>query len=490
MKLSFAAFVLFEALLASASPFPKYKPASDVTLRARSPTPFRQPSPNTVSSHTVQLHRSNRRATSTRRPLGRRQYSPQGSSIFPAFGEQALTLDASVVELTAQIDLGGQLFNVIFDTGSSDLWVAGENYLCASANLTEVSRDVCNITTLYEGTYTGAVIPDEHLFVSYGSSQFAVGTVGFESVTLARLTIPNQEMSIADVVSFPGANDVSGLIGLAYPQITSAFLGNQSLAGQENHNTSARQYNNFLANVFQQQLTAPIFSLAMDRNVGGLFAIGGLPEVPAVPEFSSTPILIVDILGNGDKGDDTNFTFYTIIADDYVFGPSTNPLSRRGTSGGLKSSRNIKVPESEWTRLARPHSRRGLNGTAATNFPVIVDSGSSLTTLPAPIVEAFYSEFEVTPSAIPNGGGSFYVPCNTTAPTFGVNISGQIFFMAAEDVVVPSPSINGFCVVGIQPAPPTTKGDPSILGATWLHNVLAVFDIGASEMRFAPRLPY
>ncbi len=41
-------------------------------------------------------------------------------------------------------------------------------------------------------------------------------------------------------------------------------------------------------------------------------------------------------------------------------------------------------------------------------------------------------------------------------------------------------------VTGIQAA----AGPPAILGDTFLKNVVAVFDVGASEMRFAPHVNY
>ncbi|KAH8808912.1 aspartic peptidase domain-containing protein [Xylogone sp. PMI_703] len=455
MKLSFFTAVLLQALLATASPFPKHKRTSDVSLRARSPVPFQGPSPNVITPHTVELQR-NHRQTRRSNPLGplRRRYTM--NTPFSEFGQEYLGAVLSGGELSAEVEIGTQKFNVIFDTGSSDLWVAGEDYRCFSANFTEQSRDVCGIQTLFEGApFSGGLIPDRHLFVSYGSQQYALGPIGYDAVTLAGITVAQQELSVANIVSFPGANNASGLIGLAYPALTSAYLGNETAVGQDT-NLTVRPYNNLFTNIFQEKLTAPLFSLALQRRTGGVFALGGLPDVPVVPQFSSTPILIVDIGNRGDQIRSTNFTYYTMIADNYVVGPNA------------------------------------ADSNATSNFPVIVDSGTTLTDLPAPVVQALYEQFEVEPAVISASGGLYVVPCDTPAAVFGVTVGDQTFYMSPEDLIINDPDfttgLGGNCPLGVQPSP--SEDGPFILGATWLNNVLAVFDIGAAEMRFAPRIPY
>lgn len=498
MKVTYTGAVLLQALQATASPFRRNEqttPKLGLTFQARSPAPFREPSPNTVTPQTIPLRRRFSNVSTSK-------------SIFPKIGVEALEFNFGLGEMIAEIDIGNQTFGVIFDTGSSDLWVAGEDYTCISANATIVSNDVCNITSPFKGTYSGGIIPDLHLNVLYGTGA-ALGTMGFESVTLAGLTIPRQQMSIANIIEFPGMGNVSGLLGMAYPQLTSAFLGNETGYADDNRNTTLRLYDNLVTNIFKDNLTKPLFSLAMDRNGDGVFAMGGLPPVPFQPEFASTPILIVDIGGMHDKGDNTMFTFYTIVPDSFVFGKGGSSSSNGSTAGGaghpaspgcghrrqissraitpLKSSRDLKIPDSKWTRLAKTHyTSRSLNSTKNT-FPIIVDSGTTFTYLPSAIVQALYNEFAVRPTPLP-GMSAYGVLCNITAPTFGVEIAGKTFFMDEADLVLREEMVGDMCVLGVQPV--TSESSPFILGATFLENVVTVFDVGASEMRFAARIPY
>lgn len=82
----------------------------------------------------------------------------------------------------------------------------------------------------------------------------------------------------------------------------------------------------------------------------------------------------------------------------------------------------------------------------------------------------------------------FAAPCNTSiVPTFGVQIGGQIFEMGKETLLVSTMNMteNGMsmCALGLQPGIEAA----GLLGDTFLSNVVAVFDVGESEMRFAQR---
>lgn len=83
---------------------------------------------------------------------------------------------------------------------------------------------------------------------------------------------------------------------------------------------------------------------------------------------------------------------------------------------------------------------------------------------------------------IENEGASF-APCNASVPTLGVQINGTVFYISEADMLmqeIVDPD-TGYCLIGPQDG---TTG-PYILGDTFMNNVISVFDIGASEMRFA-----
>jgi hypothetical protein len=128
------------------------------------------------------------------------------------------------------------------------------------------------------------------------------------------------------------------------------------------------------------------------------------------------------------------------------------------------------------------------NTTSGGRFPVIVDSGYSVNILPPSLVDLYYSALNTPPQLIDIGGSSILAAaCDGEVPSFGIQIDKYVFTMAAQDILVASinATINGtvFCGLGVQPG---VEG-AGVLGDPFLSRVVAVFDIGASEMRFAQR---
>jgi hypothetical protein len=82
-------------------------------------------------------------------------------------------------------------------------------------------------------------------------------------------------------------------------------------------------------------------------------------------------------------------------------------------------------------------------------------------------------------------GGIYFTTCNATVPDFAVVIGGQTLSISAADMLLQDlrdETQDDYCAIGIQ------DGDVInnyILGEPFLNNVVAVFDVGASEMRFA-----
>lgn len=98
-------------------------------------------------------------------------------------------------------------------------------------------------------------------------------------------------------VDIQGDNVTSGLLGLAYRSLTSAYNGTDpaldTLEG-------AIHYSPIFESMYTQGLTAPLFSLALQRSSdtnklapGGYMSFGGYPPVKFRKTFTSTPILLV-----------------------------------------------------------------------------------------------------------------------------------------------------------------------------------------------------
>jgi hypothetical protein len=192
--------------------------------------------------------------------------------------------------------------------------------------------------------------------------------------------------------------------------------------------------------MYKDGLSNATFSLAIERDgssVGGYIAFGGIPpQVTTSGSYASSPIQV--LTSQGGSAD----TFYTITPDALVY-----------------------------------------KGAATSNSAqYIVDSGTSLTYLPTATAKAVAALF--SPKAtLDSSQGAYFVSCTAKAPSFGVKIGGTTFTLDPSDLILQSQkdTTTGKCLLGI-----TDGGSgPYILGDTFLSNVVAVFDVGAAQMRFA-----
>ncbi|KAB5594986.1 Lysosomal aspartic protease [Ceratobasidium theobromae] len=103
-------------------------------------------------------------------------------------------------------------FNVILDTGSSDLWLASSTCYTGCRNIP--TFDASNSTT-YKNLTTS-------FSIRYGSGQ-AAGELASDSVQMAGFQVTNQVFALADQVSANLlSNPISGLMGLGWSSIASS----------------------------------------------------------------------------------------------------------------------------------------------------------------------------------------------------------------------------------------------------------------------------
>ena len=273
-------------------------------------------------------------------------------------------------------------------------------------------------------------------------------------------------MGLANRIYGGGDGVTSGLLGMAYPILTQAFNGTNGKQDQTPGSPGQRAYDPVFTSMVKQGLVVPpYFSMSMDRNNTGWLTLGGLPPVPH-GRFSSAPIRKAQVVNISTLA--TEYSFYTVVADDYVLGD-------HNASG-------INIPGGAWTEA--------LKGFPLANaFPVVVDSGSTLASLPTAHAEAFTAQFN--PPAVYNAfTAEYWAPCTAKVPHFGVAIGGQTFFASPEDLLQQEVRLdwNGdgkmFCRVGVKDG----YGGPFILGDVFLNSVIAVYDLSINEMHFAPRL--
>ncbi|KAL2022267.1 hypothetical protein VTK56DRAFT_5877 [Thermocarpiscus australiensis] len=120
-----------------------------------------------------------------------------------------------------------------------------------------------------------------------------------------------------------------------------------------------------------------------------------------------------------------------------------------------------------------------------TQIPVLIDVGATLSYQPtAAIVNQLYAAFD-PPAQYMNSGGLFYASCNATIPKFGVQIGESPFYMAPEHLLrqAARDPTGEWCRYGVT----DTDTPPHVLGVSFLTNVVAVLDVGKSEIRFSAR---
>ncbi|XP_006214948.1 pepsin A-like [Vicugna pacos] len=144
------------------------------------------------------------------------------SKYFPVTSEAANFLDEQPLENyldteyfgTISIGTPAQNFTVIFDTGSSNLWVP--SIYCSSSACTNHNRFNPEESSTYQGT-------DETLSITYGTGSMT-GILGYDTVQVAGISDVNQIFGLSETEpgSFLYYAPFDGILGLAYPSISSS----------------------------------------------------------------------------------------------------------------------------------------------------------------------------------------------------------------------------------------------------------------------------
>ncbi|KAK5167020.1 uncharacterized protein LTR77_007749 [Saxophila tyrrhenica] len=395
-----------------------------------------------VAEHVVPLKRGNAKSLSSTyvQAMRGRKLADAGGGRLGTGQAQLTSVEAGQVFL-APVTVGGQEFEVVVDTGSSDPWLVVPTFECYDP-YTGDPRDQgeCYFGPAYNPSLSSNYqrVPNENF-----------------NITLGGITVPRQKFGTVDYAAWFGDGYSSGLIGFAYGTLTSAYQGEDPT---QDRRGGTLLYNPLFVNMYNQSLIAPIFALAIDRdpNNGGLLALGGIPDIPHSPYWVSTPIESVGFfIGTRTPA----YEFYTIESDGFAFSAfDSAQFDVQGTNNPRKT----------------PIIEAG---------SVIIDSGTSLVYAPPAVAEGVNLAFD-PPGRFDEDYGAWYVDCNAQPPVFGVSVEKKIFYVNGADMIIPS--AQDVCISGVQ----SNNGGLTILGDVWMKNVISVFDIGAEMMRFAAREYY
>lgn len=81
-------------------------------------------------------------------------------------GESTASVQLTGHTYVANVTIGEQEMPVLIDTGSADLWVAPDSFVCLDEDHNEAQRETCNIPVYFQGTFSGGVLEDEYFSIS------------------------------------------------------------------------------------------------------------------------------------------------------------------------------------------------------------------------------------------------------------------------------------------------------------------------------------
>lgn len=314
-------------------------------------------------------------------------------------------------------------FTVIFDTGSSNLWIPSKECSLISWCLGKPKYDHSK-----SSTYTAN---GTKFSIEYGSGAMT-GFFSTDTITIGGQTVPKQ--TFAEAVKVPGfVNNFRFLIG-KFDGIMGMAFQNISVGGDPGV-PGAGPLPVFL-NMVKQGLADPLFSFYLkgDPNStdGGEMTLGGMDSSHYTGDITWVPLT-----------HDTYFEF------------------------GMSS---ISV---DGINFCKP--------TTGNACAAIADTGTSLMAGPPDAIKAINKGIGAT--ILPNGEATIDCSKIPTLPNVTIVLSGHTFTLTGKDYVL---NVQGQCLsgfLGIQ-APP---GDalPWILGDVFIRAYYSIFDIGNNRVGFA-----
>lgn len=154
-----------------------------------------------------------------------------------------------------------QTFNVVLDTGSSDLWVASTE--CRTCSSSTPMFDASGSSSIQESSQATTI--------QYGSGAVR-GSLAQDTVSLGGLTLSDQTfLAVSQTTSSLLDGSLSGILGLAFPAISSTQSTPLWLALADDGQLDASEFAFYITRLIDD-------TSATQEDYGGIFTLGGVNE--------------------------------------------------------------------------------------------------------------------------------------------------------------------------------------------------------------------
>ncbi|KAJ7090259.1 aspartic peptidase domain-containing protein [Mycena belliarum] len=309
--------------------------------------------------------------------------------------------------------IGGQVFRLVFDTGSSDLWIASTD--CHDQDCLAVPRYSPGISAT--STETGLLFELDYLVGKVH------GQIAFDTVALGPYQVQSQVFATVDQTANLGlaSTATSGILGFCFPD-TAAIPATAGATLLENIMSSFEP-------------SRRVFAFHLSRSSGfndpsASFTLGALD-----PAFVQDPTLL-----------------------------ALSPVARTGATYDY-----WKLPVLHFTFNGQPFTLSASRVIGADNPIAVLDTGTTLILGPSADVDALYALFG--PAARNDPSAGYQVRC-THASLLGIVLGDppREYLLHPADVAWAEGAAGGWCTGGIQPNDAVNAGD-WLFGDVFLRNV-------------------
>lgn len=392
------------------------------------------PSARSVEAGTLQLDFSVVRSSTSLNPRNAHLLNKRDTD-----GTLEVVLNNRFTHYNVPVELGtpAQTFNLLVDTGSSDLWViSSDNPYCAktTAELQNSNYFNCSASGTFDASASSTFSRNNSdFFIQYGDGTVAEGDWGTDTFTISGTTIPNMSFGLGSTT-----NSTTGILGVGY-------AANEATVGIKNPYV----YRNLpLRLVDSGVINTPAYSLWLnDVNADtGSILFGGVDHA----KYNGT-LLKVPVLKSSSSSVYSSF----LVALDGLTVTSDGQTGSNILGGAIRA---------------------------------LLDSGTSLSYFPESVADELISN--QLGGVYSNSLGYYIQSCDLTG-SLVFNFSGAVIEVPFSSFLFPVTTATGrqvtsrngqpVCAIGIQPI----TSSFALLGDTFLRNAYVVYDLKNNEIALA-----